>query len=141
MKILKFNELAGATYKSVMDRVGDKGDPKSARMYNDARKLRSQYYSKEPLKILLANIHQDPEWDSMNFKIHDISFFNDVLRISSIIDRKEHILFFNLKDKEFIYSGIEKPIKAYVDRRSANVISKILKDYDVDFKPQDMPQF
>jgi hypothetical protein len=78
MKKLKtfdeLNELLGNTYKSVMDRVDGKGDPRSFRLHDDARRLRSEYYSKEPLKILLANIHQDPEWDSMNFKIHDISF-------------------------------------------------------------------
>ena len=144
MKILKFNELAGNTYKSIMAKVADKGDPRSFRLYDDAKKLRSKFYSKEPLKILLKT-----SWDSkdtIDFKIDNITFpgpnpSEDVLRISSIIDGKEHLLCFSLRNNVFKYQGIEPAVTAYVDRKGANIISRILKDYDVEVRPQDIPQY
>jgi hypothetical protein len=65
MKIKKFNELSGNMYKSVMNKVADKGDPRSFRLYHDAKKLRSKYYTKEPLNIVV-------DITPMKFEIMDI---------------------------------------------------------------------
>jgi hypothetical protein len=139
MKILKFNELAGATYKSVMDRVGDKGDPKSARMYNDARKLRSQYYSKEPLKIMVAGNN-----NVIDFRIHNLDLTSDknLLRISCIVDNKEQVLNFDIRHNGLTHVDSNgRILYAYVNRKGANIISKILTDYNIEVRPQDIPQF
>lgn len=139
----ELNELLGTTYKSVMDKVKDKSDPRSYRLYDDARKLRNEYYSKEPLKIRIANSEKD-----IDFKIYDIFFIgNDTLKISN---DEDEVLFLDLirltsvKDWkiELRYHGDEfGPIKAFTNRKGANILSKILKDYDVEIKPQDIPQF
>ena len=135
MKILKFNELAGATYKSVMDRVRGKGDPRSFRLYDDAKKLRSNFYSKEPLKILLRG-----ESEPIDFKIDEIYYDTPTLVLTTIILNKQHILRFNRNTNELTYEGIGPNEKdAYIDRKGARTICNILKDYGFDIKPQDIP--
>ena len=135
MKILKFNELAGATYKSIMNRVADKGDPRSFRIYDDAKKLRCQYYSKEPLKVLSSSA-----FEPIDFKIVDIHWTGSSLILTTIKDNKQHKLQFDIHGFELTYEGHDEPkVKASVDRRSAKVISNILKDYDIDVKPQEIP--
>jgi hypothetical protein len=132
----ELNELRGTTYSSVMNKVADKRDPKSFRLYDDARKLRSEYYSKEPLKLRIGFSENDIE-----FKIYDISLRNDVLRLTSIIDNKEHELIFGLEKKVLIYTDSHS-IEVFTNRKGANIISKILKEeYNIEIKPQEIPQF
>ncbi len=135
MKILKFNELAGNTYRSIMNKVADKGDPRSFRIFADAKKLRSEFYTKEPLKLLLIGASEP-----IDFKIVDIHWTGSSLILTTIKDNKQHKLHFDIRDLELIYEDTEKRIKAYVDRKGARVISNILKDYGVeDVRPQDIP--
>ena len=134
MKILKFNELAGNTYKSVLDKVAKKGDPRSFRLYADATELRSKYYSKEPLKIQVG-------FDIKDFKIKDIIYRFPYLILTTIIDNKSHKLTLDLSDKTLIYEDEHNAKQtAYIDRKGANVLSNILKDYDAEIKTQDIPQ-
>ena len=142
-KIQKFdeflNELSGNVYKSVMSKVADKSDPRSFRLYNDAKRLRSEYYSKTPLKIQLGD-------NIIDFKITHIMLTESKLDLKISGDAQS--LYFNINDKELSFYG-EDTIsgkkfngeRVYVDRRGANVISKILKDYEIEVRPQDIPQF
>jgi len=134
MKILKVNELAGLTYKSVMDKVRGKGDPRSFRLYSDAKKMRSNFYSKEPLKILLKG-----KSEPIDIKIDDIYYNDNNLLLTTIKNNKQQSLKFDIKSNELTYEGSEPKTTAYVDRRSAKVICKILKDYGVEIRPQDIP--
>jgi hypothetical protein len=134
MKIQKFNELSGNVYKSVMNKVASKGDPRSHRLYADAKKLRSKYYTREPLNILA-------DGTLFKFEIMDIRFQDPVLTLVSKNDLNRDIyLTLDIKDKEFKYqSGDYNYKNAVIDRKGANIISKILKDYDVEVRPQDIP--
>lgn len=133
MKIQKFNELSGNVYKSVMNKVSDKGDPRSFRLYADAKKLRSKYYTKEPLNITV-------EGKIIKFEIMDIRFSNPELTLISKNDlSREVYLTLDVDDKEFKYDDNSRK-NAYIDRKGAIIISKILRDYSVEVRPQDIPQ-
>jgi len=126
----KINELSGNIYKSVMNKVSDKGDPRSFRLYSDAKKLRSKYYTKEPLNILVDGI-------PFKFEIMDIRFDGKVLSLISKDDQSRDIyLTLDINDKDFLFNGKN----TYINRKGAIILSKILKDYEIEVRPQDIPQ-
>lgn len=139
MKKLKtfkeLNELSGNVYRSVMDTVARKGDPRSFRLYADAKKLRSKYYTKEPL-----NIQSDGK--SIKFEIMDIKFDNwSELKIYSKNDlSRDIILMFDVQGNSLRYDDGQNTKDASIDRKGAIILTKILKDYGVGVRPQDIPQ-
>lgn len=128
------NELSGNVYKSVMNKVASKGDPRSFRLYSDAKKLRSKYYTKEPLNILVhSSIIKDV---SIKFEILDIKYQEPILKLIGI----ESDLILDVTNKDFKYLDRSAAHNASIDRKGAIIIAKILKDYDIEVRPQDIPQ-
>jgi hypothetical protein len=136
------NELNASTYNSVMNKVSNNSDPRSFRLYKDAGDLKYKEFKENPIKIKPIDIDA-----ILDFYIGDVRFIkinrdgDGLLEISSAKNRTKII--FDTADKSLTISrenDVNKT-KCYVDRRGANIISKMLKLDDIDVRPQDIQQF
>jgi hypothetical protein len=144
----KLSELNSSTYDSVMNKVGDRSDPRSFRLYNDAKKLKYREFLNTSIKVKLPNNE-----DINDFKIGDIRIVDGTLELANSNnitkewkqeDKKRFITFNTIpKDNRFLLLTGSKiqPIKCYVDRRGANIISKIFSLNNIEVRPQEIPQF
>ena len=142
------NELNTSTYDSVMKKVGDRSDPRAFRLYNDAKKLKYREFLNTTIKVQLPN-----NVELNDFKIGDIRIVDGTLELANANnitddwkkeDKKRFITFNTVpKDNRFLLLTGSKiqSIKCYVDRRGANIISKILGLNNIEVRPQEIPQF
>jgi len=143
------NELNTSTYDSVMNKVGDKSDPRAFRLYNDAKKLKYREFLNTTIKVQLPN-----SVELNDFTIGDIRIIDNgaahVLELANANnvrhdwkqEDKKRFLTFNFSNKKLFISGNKiQPMMCYVDRRGANIVSKILGLNGIEVRPQEIPQF
>jgi hypothetical protein len=140
MKIFKFNELMVNTYNSYIDKVKN---------YDD---LRHKQYIKMASDLILKKYISD----SITFKPVDddtTPFLFNVFKIElphpkmlcligtgEIQDVRIQNITFNIENNVIYYNNSIRN-SLYADRKTANIMFNILKDYNININKRDIPQF
>lgn len=145
MKIFKFNELMVNTYNSYIDKVKNYDDPR----HKEYVKMASDLILKKHISdfITFKSVNDDTTPFLFNvFKIElphpkmlCLSGTGEIQTMKNLGERIQNITY-NF-DKNIIYYNNNINNLLYTDRKTANIMVKILKDYDININKRDIPQF
>jgi hypothetical protein len=142
MKIFKFNELMVNTYNSYIDKVKNYDDPRHKEYIKMASDLILKKYISDFITFKSVNDDTIP----FRFNVFKIELPHPkMLGLSGrgvIPNTGEQIQNITLNiENNIIYYNNDVGNRLYADRKTANIMFNILKDYDININKRDIPQF
>jgi len=142
MKIFKFNELMVNTYNSYIDKVKNYDDPRHKEYIKMASDLILKKYISDFITFKSVNDDTIP----FRFYVFKIELPHPkMLGLSGrgvIPNTGEQIQNITLNiENNIIYYNNDVGNRLYADRKTANIMFNILKDYDINIYKRDIPQF
>ncbi|MCK9416219.1 hypothetical protein M0Q97_06135 [Candidatus Dojkabacteria bacterium] len=142
MKIFKFNELMVNTYNSYIDKVKNYDDPRHKEYIKMASDLILKKYISDFITFKSVNDDTIP----FRFYVFKIELPHPkMLGLSGrgvIPNTGEQIQNITLNiENNIIYYNNDVGNRLYADRKTANIMFNILKDYDININKRDIPQF
>lgn len=149
MKVFKFNELMANTYRSYIDKVKGYDDPR----HKKSSKLASDSMVKKYTNGNFLCFSASDESESFLFNLFEIQLPHPKLlylsgtgelETSQITSEQVNVIVYHI-DKNIIYYNTNQPDFVHktlnADRKTANIIYNILKDFDININKRDIPQF